>query len=171
MRCWPRARGGPRVRVSFVKISNESGPPSPEVGGDRAGDGSPGGCARAWGWLREWGGRGVCVRVSVRCVWVAFVCCCFACDCVPVLVCRVRFARVSCPWLRFESPHHGCEPVQINFEDFFDESEPSTARPSEAPDGRMGAVSRRRKRGTDDSSALPAEKRVTRLQCARLLSG
>ena len=32
---------------------------------------------------------------------VAFVCCCFACDCVLELVCRVRFARVSCPWLRF----------------------------------------------------------------------
>ena len=37
------------------------------------------------------------------CVWVAFVCCCFACDCVlELVVCRVRFARVSCPWLRFE---------------------------------------------------------------------
>ena len=45
-----------------------------------------------------------CVRVNVRCVWVAFVCCCFACDCVlELVVCRVRFARVSCPWLRFES--------------------------------------------------------------------
>ena len=43
----------------------------------------------------------MCVRVNVRCVWVAFVCCCFACDCVLELVCRVRFARVSCPWLRF----------------------------------------------------------------------
>ena len=41
-----------------------------EVGGDRAGDGSPGGCARAWGWLRECGGRGVRVRVNVRCVSV-----------------------------------------------------------------------------------------------------
>ena len=28
------------------------------------------GCARAWGWLRECGGRGVCVRVNVRCVWL-----------------------------------------------------------------------------------------------------
>ena len=27
---------------------------------------------------------------------------CFACDCVlELVVCRVRFARVSCPWLRF----------------------------------------------------------------------
>ena len=44
------------------------------------------------------------MRVNVSgCVWVAFVCCCFACDCVLELaVCRVRFARVSCPWLRFE---------------------------------------------------------------------
>ena len=61
-----------------------------QVGGDRAGDGSPGGCARAWGRLRECGGRGVCVRVNVSgCVWdlwVAFVCCCFACDCVLELV-------------------------------------------------------------------------------------
>ena len=33
---------------------------------------------------------------------VAFVCCCFACDCVlELVVCRVRFARVSCPRLRF----------------------------------------------------------------------
>ena len=38
----------------------------------------------------------------MRCVWVAFVCCCFACDCVlELVVCRVRFARVFCPWLRF----------------------------------------------------------------------
>ena len=45
----------------------------------------------------------MCVRVNVRCVWVAFVCCCFACDCVlELVVCRVRFARnVFCPWLRF----------------------------------------------------------------------
>ena len=44
------------------------------------------------------------MRVNVSgCVWVAFVCCCFACDCVlELVVCRVRFARVSCPWLRFE---------------------------------------------------------------------
>ena len=46
----------------------------------------------------------MCVLVNVRCVWVAFVCCCFACDCVlELVVCRVRFARVSCPWLRFGS--------------------------------------------------------------------
>ena len=84
-----------------------------------AGDGSPGGCARAWGWLRECGGRGVRVRefqnnttqyngahASEREVcMVAFVCCCFACDCVLELVCRVRFARVSCPWLRFGYMH------------------------------------------------------------------
>ena len=44
------------------------------------------------------------MRVKVSgCVWVAFLCCCFACDCVlELVVCRVRFARVSCPWLRFE---------------------------------------------------------------------
>ena len=36
---------------------------------------------------------------------VAFVCCCFACDCVlELVVCRVRFARVSCPRLRFAVP-------------------------------------------------------------------
>ena len=34
-----------------------------EVGGDCAGDGSPGGCARALGWLRGCGGRCVCVCV------------------------------------------------------------------------------------------------------------
>ena len=29
--------------------------------------------------------------------------CCFACGCVlELVVCWVRFARVSCPWLRFE---------------------------------------------------------------------
>ena len=44
----------------------------------------------------------MCVRVNVRCVWVAFMSCCFACACVlELVVCRVRFARVSCPWLRF----------------------------------------------------------------------
>ena len=43
------------------------------------------------------------MRVNVSgCVWIAFVCCCFACDCVlELVVCRVRFARVSCPRLRF----------------------------------------------------------------------
>ena len=46
----------------------------------------------------------MCVRVYVRCVWVAFVGGCFACGCVlERVVFRVRFARVSCPWLRFES--------------------------------------------------------------------
>ena len=41
------------------------------------------------------------VRVNVRFVWGAFVSCCFACGCVlELVVCRVRFARVSCPWLR-----------------------------------------------------------------------
>ena len=52
----------------------------------------------------------MCVRLYVRCVWVAFVNrqlafvgCCFACGCVlERVVFRVRFARVSCPWLRFE---------------------------------------------------------------------
>ena len=45
---------------------------------------------------------GVCVRVNVRFVWGAFVGCCFACGCVlELVVCRVRFARVSCPRLRF----------------------------------------------------------------------
>ena len=49
------------------------------------------------------------MRVNVSgCVWVAFVCCCFACDCVlELVVCRVRFARVSCPRLRFV---HGSVP-------------------------------------------------------------
>ena len=47
-----------------------------------------------------------CVRVNVRFVWGAFVSCWFACGCVLELaVCRVRFARVSCPRLRFEN---GC---------------------------------------------------------------
>ena len=56
-----------------------------------------GGCARALGWLRGCGGRCVCVcvRVNVRCVWVAFVCRCFACDCVLELVlCRVRLVEI-----------------------------------------------------------------------------
>ena len=48
---------------------------------------------------------GVCVRVNVRFVWGAFVSCCFACGCVlELVVCRVRFARVSCPRLRFAPP-------------------------------------------------------------------
>ena len=52
--------------------------------------------------------REVCVwlRVNVRFVWGAFcelLTCCFACGCVlELVVCRVRFARVSCPRLRFE---------------------------------------------------------------------
>ena len=50
--------------------------------------------------------REVCVwlRVNVRFVWGAFsVLCCFACGCLlELVVCRVRFARVSCPRLRFE---------------------------------------------------------------------
>ena len=42
------------------------------------------------------------MRVNVRFVWGAFVGCCFACGCVlELVVCRVRFARVSCPRLRF----------------------------------------------------------------------
>ena len=42
------------------------------------------------------------MRVNVRFVWGAFVACCFACGCVlELVVCRVRFARVSCPRLRF----------------------------------------------------------------------
>ena len=45
---------------------------------------------------------GVCVRVNVRFVWGAFVGCCFECGRVlELVVCRVRFARVSCLWLRF----------------------------------------------------------------------
>ena len=42
-------------------------------------------------------------RVNVRFVCRgAFVACCFACGCVlELVVCRVRFARVSCPRLRF----------------------------------------------------------------------
>ena len=52
----------------------------------------------------------VCACELSGCVWVAFVCCCFACDCVlELVVCRVRFARVSCPWLRFE---YACLTVQ-----------------------------------------------------------
>ena len=48
----------------------------------------------------------MCVRVYVRCVWVAFVGGCFACGCVlERVVFRVRFARVSCPWLRFDVLH------------------------------------------------------------------
>ena len=45
---------------------------------------------------------GVCVRVNVRFVWGACVRgCCFACGCVlELVVCRVRFARVSCPRFR-----------------------------------------------------------------------
>ena len=83
-----------QYRLGAAAGEAEGGGAGGEVGGDRAGDGSPGGCARAWGWLRECGGRGVCVRVNVRCVWLAFVCCCFACDCVlELVVCRVRFAR------------------------------------------------------------------------------
>ena len=46
------------------------------------------------------------VRVNVRFVWGALVSCCFACGCVLELaVCRVRFARVSCPRLRFGECH------------------------------------------------------------------
>ena len=42
------------------------------------------------------------MRVNVRFVWGAFVGCCFECGRVlELVVCRVRFARVSCPWLRF----------------------------------------------------------------------
>ena len=42
------------------------------------------------------------MRVNVRFVLGAFVSCCFACGCVlKLVVCRVRFARVSCPRLRF----------------------------------------------------------------------
>ena len=40
-------------------------------------------------------------EVCLGCIRV-IVCCCFACDCVlELVVCRVRFARVSCPWLRW----------------------------------------------------------------------
>ena len=53
---------------------------------------------------------GVCVRVNVRFFWGAFVSFCFACGCVlELVVCRVRFARVSvsalapAPRLRFET--------------------------------------------------------------------
>ena len=42
--------------------------------------------------------------VSVRGLQKQFVGCCFACGCVLELVeCRVRFARGSCPRLRFEN--------------------------------------------------------------------
>ena len=35
-------------------------------------------------------------RVNVRCVWVAFVCCCFACDCVsgPVRACVLSVVEI-----------------------------------------------------------------------------
>ena len=40
----------------------------------------------------------VSVVCSSPCVWTV-------CDCVlELVVCRVRFARVSCPWLRFVDP-------------------------------------------------------------------
>ena len=42
----------------------------------------------------------------------AFVSCCFACGCVlEFVVCRVRFACVSCPRLRFEGPTPLLTPV------------------------------------------------------------
>ena len=44
--------------------------------------------------------REMCVCGREVCLG-SFVCRCFACDCVLELVCRVRFARVSCPWLSF----------------------------------------------------------------------
>ena len=44
------------------------------------------------------------MRVNVRCVWVAFVCCCFACDCVlelvavsgPVRACVLSVVEIYC---------------------------------------------------------------------------
>ena len=40
--------------------------------------------------------------------------CCLACGCVlELVVCRVRFARVSCPCLRFEGPK-GVPLIQIH---------------------------------------------------------
>ena len=42
------------------------------------------------------------MRVNVRFVWGAFVGCCFVCGCVlELVVCRVRYARVSCSRFRF----------------------------------------------------------------------
>ena len=57
------------------------------------------------------------MRVNVSgCVWVAFVCCCFACDCVlELVVCRVRFARVSCPRLRFGNSWAPWGSVQFSY--------------------------------------------------------
>ena len=40
----------------------------------------------------------MCAKVNVRCVWVAFVCCCFACSCVLELVVCRGFARVVEIW-------------------------------------------------------------------------
>ena len=49
---------------------------------------------------RPRGGAPTCACEREVCVWAAFVCCCFACDCVlELVVCQVRFARVFCPWL------------------------------------------------------------------------
>ena len=50
----------------------------------------------------------VCACEREVCLRGAFVGCCFACGCVlELVVCRVRFARVSCPRLRFV---HGSVP-------------------------------------------------------------
>ena len=50
----------------------------------------------------------MCACEREVCLRGAFVGCCFACGCVlELVVCRVRFARVSCPRLRFV---HGSVP-------------------------------------------------------------
>ena len=61
---------------------------------------------REWvDFLSMWREGCVCACEREVCL-VAFVCCCFACDCVlELVVCRVRFARVSCPRLRFETSY------------------------------------------------------------------
>ena len=39
----------------------------------------------------------MCVRVNVRCVWVAFMSCCFACGCVlELVVCRLSGPVRAC---------------------------------------------------------------------------
>ena len=63
----------------------------------------------------------VCVRVNVRCVWVLRSCVAVLrvivrlSSIVELVVCRVRFARVSCPWLRFGEEKTGSHrPIKVS---------------------------------------------------------